>query len=73
MNWRAYSHNQFQMTQIELDEPVDEASFQSGLAEFLQTATQNGVSVERAWECCISDEEGWEVEIVRLLSEKQTN
>jgi hypothetical protein len=61
------------MTQIKLDEPVDEESFQSGLAELLETATQNGVSVERAWECCIGGEEGWEVEIVRLLSNKRTD
>lgn len=59
------------MTQIKLDEPADEDSFRSGLTELLLAAMRNGVSVERAWECCLGSEEGWEVEIVRLLSESQ--
>lgn len=60
------------MRQIKLDEPIDEQSFQSGLADFLQIATQNGVPVERAWECCVGDKEGWEVEVVPLLPKGQT-
>lgn len=58
------------MSQITLDEPVDEFSFQSALVELLQTATQNDVPVERAWKCCVSEERAWEVEIVPLLSEE---
>lgn len=56
------------MTQITLDEPVDQEAFQAGLTELLQTATQNDVGIERAWECCASADEGWEVEVIRLSS-----
>lgn len=53
------------MTQIQLDKPTDEQTFADALTEFLQTAEQHDVSMERAWECCTGDD-GWEVEIVPL-------
>lgn len=61
------------MTQIKLDTPVDERTFQSGLAEFLRSAVRNDVPMERAWECTVSDEESWEVEIVRVHPEAPPN
>ncbi|MDZ5809848.1 hypothetical protein U4E84_00575 [Halorubrum sp. AD140] len=58
------------MLQIQLAEPVDEEAFRHGLTEFLCEAARNGVAVERAWECRVDDDRGWEVEVIRLRSKK---
>jgi len=55
---------------IQIDEPVDEQTFEDGLVERLRTANANDVAIEWAWECCVTDEDGWEVEIVPLSSER---
>lgn len=58
------------MPAIQVNEPVDEQTFENGLTDLLRTANENDVSIERAWECCVNDEDGWEVEIVPLSSER---
>jgi|GEM_PF-1599683 len=61
------------MTRTTIDEPTDAQTFESGLTELLRIAAENGVPIERAWECRARDEHSWEVEIVSLLAENASD
>jgi hypothetical protein len=52
------------MTQIH--DPTDDEAFLDGLTALLRLAVEHGVDIERAWQCRIDAEVGWEVEVVPL-------
>lgn len=50
-------------------QPTDAQTFNDALTELLRNAAENGISVERAWECRVRDGPQWEVEVVPIVAE----
>lgn len=57
---------------VELPPPTDAESFRSGLSEFLQRATVNGVPIgDRSWDCPAAERgTRWDVSIVPVRSDR---